>query len=170
MVSWLWVRYQDIKISTSNQRIFQVGIFFHKIKNELFMRFNTVYMAYITYLIVQIFFQNFMSLKRILFQRQRKVFFKKNTKILLCFLTYALTLTDNRQKSNIRSNIGMHDFVKIRRTFINVLYLFFNLRYIHAWTQNQSILVTLVTLDSCHRLFLLHQKDLMSITVPGEFF
>ena len=92
-------------------------------------------MAYITYLIVQIFSQDFMSLKRILFQRQRKVFLKKNTKKFAVFPHICLkasTLTDNRQKSNIRSNIGMHDFVKIRRTFINVLYLFFNLRYIHA--------------------------------------
>ena len=39
-----------------------------------------------------------MSLKRIAFQRQRKVFFQK---ILLCFHTYlkASTFTDNRQKS-----------------------------------------------------------------------
>ena len=69
-------------------------------KSELFMRFNTVYMAYITYLIVQICFQNFMPLKRIVFQRQRKVFLIKH-KNLAAFPQICLkasTFTDNWQK------------------------------------------------------------------------
>ena len=48
------------KITKTSSRDF----FFHKIKSELFMRFNTVSIAYITYLFVQICFQNFMPLKR----------------------------------------------------------------------------------------------------------
>ena len=102
------------------------------------MKFNTVYMVYTTYLIVQICFQSFMSLKRIGFQRQRKVVFFEKTQKSCCISSQASTFTDNRQKSGkknvllLRSNIGIYDFVKIRRTFINVLYLFLNLRYIHA--------------------------------------
>ena len=38
-------------------------------------------MAYITYLIVQICFQNFMPLKRIVFQRQRKFSWKNKKRV-----------------------------------------------------------------------------------------
>ena len=65
------------------------------------MRFNTVYMTYITYQIVQICFKTFMSLKQIVFERQRKVFFEKKHKNLAVFPHICLkssTFTDNRQK------------------------------------------------------------------------
>ena len=99
------------------------------------MRFRTVYMAYITYLIVQICFQNFMPLKRIVFQRQGKVFLKKhkNLAVFPHICLKASTFTDKRQKSGkktfllFRSNIGIHDFVKIRRMFTNFFYFFLNL-------------------------------------------
>ena len=95
----------SIRISTSKQRRFQAGIFFHKIKSELFMRFNTVYMAYITYLIIQICFQNVMSLKRIAFQWQRKNFLKnhKNLAVFSHICLKASTFTDKRQKSGKKS-------------------------------------------------------------------
>ena len=136
LISWLRVRYQDIKTSTSKQERLHAGIFFlQKIESELFMRFNTVYMAYMTYLIVQICFQNFMPLKRIVFQRQGKVFLKKHKNLAMFphICLKASTFTDKRQKSGkktfllFRSNIGIHDFVKIRRMFTNFFYFFLNL-------------------------------------------
>ena len=66
------------------------------------MKFNTVYMAYITYLIVQICFQNFMSLKRIIFQRQINVFLGKQKNLVVSphICLKASTFTENRQKSD----------------------------------------------------------------------
>ena len=101
-----------------------------------------------------------MPLNQIVFQRQRKVFLKKHENLLVFPHIYlkASTFTDNRQKCGKKtfllftSNTGIHDFVKIRRTFTNFLYLFFNVRYI------QSILVTFLNLDSCRCLFFFTRK------------
>ena len=82
-----------------------------------------------------------MSLKRIGFQIQRNIFFETKHINLAVFPRIGLkasNFTDNRQKTSkktfllIKSNIGIHDFVKIRRTFIAVLYLLLNLIYIYA--------------------------------------
>ena len=120
-------RYQDIKISTSKQRRFQAGIFFSQNKKWTFHEIQ--YSLYDLYHLSNCpnLFQNFHVIETNSFSKAKKSFFWKKHKNLAVFPQICLKASifiDNRQKSGkktfllFRSNIEIHDFVKIRWVFL----------------------------------------------------
>ena len=105
LISWLRVRFQDIKISTSKQRRFQAGIFFsqnkkwsfHEIQYSLYGQFHLFNCPNL--------FPKFHVIEKNSFSKTRKSFFLKKHKTLAVFPHICLkasTFTDNRKKVAIK--------------------------------------------------------------------
>ena len=109
LISWLQVRYQDIKISTSKQQRYQVGIFFSQNKKWTFHEIQ-----YSLYGLYHLFncpnlFPKFHVIEMNSFSKTKKSFFWNNTKIFvfphICLKTS--TFTDNRVE-NVSSKSNGH--------------------------------------------------------------